>query len=514
MDRYGSGTRRTLTALVVVCGILTACTGDRGVAPPSAVRRLPSRPLAALAPAGAATPGALLGEVAFTIPDTGAASGILTLTTLGSASGPVLVDLVGPIQISNGTIPLTGALNPGAVMWFHSNGDLYVRYLTFGLFSVSSSGRRSYMSSPDLAPGDSVAVVDDSAMFHGITVIWETAAEEWSGLNASDPGFTHACPIMVSFTCIVPPPFVPANVSDVGPHGTIHVRAYAAEINTQARVTLSCPASVERGSDATCTVGADPSSALLTVGGWRFAPDTGTAIERMDTPAATTWSGPMVASGTVTVQATVNGVPDSASARIAATARDWSGQTIGLDFLEDSPGRLLVHPPAVGELGSTLLDYRLDASTLGAALAVVNNGPNTGFQYFTAIPFRARVVVSINTVALSVGSDFYLLQAPSRRTVGATVYCGRSDVVSIYLPGVRRHEGAGGRADVNSHVAIFTGRLEREARERLEGLVSQEGFPGIHDLLEAMYKAASDDSQQMHVDGRNPFVAPCVMRYF
>jgi hypothetical protein len=185
-----------------------------------------------------------------------------------------------------------------------------------------------------------------------------------------------------------------------------------------------------------------------------------------------------------------------------------------LDLIESSPGNLPANPHAVEELGSALLDFRLDGSTLAPALAEVASGPNTGFQYFTTIPLRAKVIVSINTVALSVGSDFYDLQEPRRRTIGTIAYCGRSDVTGVYLPGVRSHEGVRGRADPNSHAAIFTERLEREARERLESAVSQEGFAGITGLLEAMYRVASDDSQKMHVDGRNPFVTPCVMRYF
>ena len=141
-------------------------------------------------------------------------------------------------------------------------------------------------------------------------------------------------------------------------------------------------------------------------------------------------------------------------------------------------------------------------------------GPNEGYEYFTDFPFRATATVSINTTALAAGSAFDQLQERSRRIINDTLYCDHDDVVDLYLPGVRAHEGIRGRLDTNSHVAIFVDRLEREARARVEGMVSRESFPGFLAALQQMDSIASVDSEAMHTDGRNPFKPACSMHYF
>jgi hypothetical protein len=286
-----------------------------------------------------------------------------------------------------------------------------------------------------------------------------------------------------------------------------------------ATLVLVCPsASVVRGTSVTCVASASSVSATLAVTGWEFDPDDTALppVPRASGQTDPTWEGAMVTSGQVRVNGFVDGVPGSASAHVSVTPRDWSTQVLGLDLYDTSPDTLPERPLNEHQLGSTTLSVTLNASTLVPALETVPDGPNVGYQYFTAIPFRATVAVAINTRALAQGSAFYLLQEPRRRVIADTLYCSRADVLDLYLPGVRAHEGIRGRDDPNSHVAIFAGRLEREARDRIESLVSRESFPGFGALREELIAIAAEDSGAMDTeeDTRNPFKSPCTMHYF
>ena len=255
---------------------------------------------------------------------------------------------------------------------------------------------------------------------------------------------------------------------------------------------------------------------LLEVTGWSFQPDTSSLppVRRLSDVDSPTWAGQMVASGTVQVTGLLGGRPDTAAAHVEVRPRDWSGQVLGLDLSENSPGKLLDKPDTASDLGAALLGTAFNEETLTPALYRVPQGPNEGYEYFTDFPFRATATVSINTTALAAGSAFDQLQERSRRIINDTLYCDHDDVVDLYLPGVRAHEGIRGRLDTNSHVAIFVDRLEREARARVEGMVSRESFPGFLAALQQMDSIASVDSEAMHTDGRNPFKPACSMHYF
>ena len=316
-------------------------------------------------------------------------------------------------------------------------------------------------------------------------------------------------------------------VSDPGASGTYVIVAdvHGSTLSASARIreggtaqlSLACTTPVTRGEDTACQASVSGPGASLEITGWGFVPDqpsTLRSVTRDDDVSSAQWTGRMAASGTVAVMGLAGVTPDTATFHVEVLARDWSGQVIGLNLSQDSPGTLPEHPKNERELGGTLVGIDFDATTLLPALETVSDGPNKGYQYFNAIPFRAGATVSINTRALGTDTDFYRLQEPRRRTINGVLYCSRADVVSVYLPLVQIHEGIHGRSDTKSHVAIYADRLEREAQARVESMVSSESFPDFAAARAEMHSIAGADSDAMDTDGRNPAQAPCTMHYF
>lgn len=280
----------------------------------------------------------------------------------------------------------------------------------------------------------------------------------------------------------------------------------------ESNLTLSCPSTVVRADSAVCTASA-PGAFTFEVVSWSFRPaGIDTVLHREDVMATdTTWGGPIVASGEVRVEALVNDSLVSASAVIEVTARDWSALEIELDLSEDSPGDFTFRATEEHELGETdhfpiLLDRIVRTSM----------GPNTGIWYFSGLPFRVKAVVTINTAALNGSSPFIARQYERRRMIGNKLFCARDEALGLYLPGVQRHEGLGGRADLNSHVAIYTSHLEQSARERFEPLVWGNAFPSMSIELNSLHASADSASRFMDhpQSGLNPFTPPCHLRYY
>jgi hypothetical protein len=274
-------------------------------------------------------------------------------------------------------------------------------------------------------------------------------------------------------------------------------------------LTLTCPTSVVRGTTGQCVVLAPGSS--LQVDGWSFAPaEIDTVLQRNDGQESdTTWAGSLVASGTVKVRVRLNGVPDSASASITVTARDWSTAQIELVLSESSPGGLPAKPHGPKELGFTLHSWQARNT-----IQFIGLGANAGLFYFSGLPFRAVSTVSINTTALAPGSALIKRQWPTRRVHQGELYCAESESLALYLPGVRLHEGAGGRADLGSHVAIHTATLEDRTQHWAEPRVWATNFPLMAVVGDSLNGLAVAASAAMDSTGPNPFQPPCRLRYF
>lgn len=146
--------------------------------------------------------------------------------------------------------------------------------------------------------------------------------------------------------------------------------------------TLTCsPSSVTRASNVTCQVSG---SAPSRVTGWQF---TGTALSANGPVATTSWSGPMVASGTVT--ATFNGAqPASAGVSVsnrsnfAFTAAPPTKQAVGYNcgggvFLS------IDSEPTGG--GDEAIGRYCVVQQYSFTVATVSNGPNNGANYVATV---------------------------------------------------------------------------------------------------------------------------------
>lgn len=148
---------------------------------------------------------------------------------------------------------------------------------------------------------------------------------------------------------------------------------------------LTCTSSVTRAGTATCTV--TPSSGV-TVSGWQFKDGSGNTVTTNST--SLTWSGKMVASGTVSVTATASGAATPLSASITVNNRT------GFAFTAVNPTQLntnsitcyngqtwtLHSPPNGGSLGASCADLTFSFDT---APPITDNGPNNGYQYVTSV---------------------------------------------------------------------------------------------------------------------------------
>lgn len=279
----------------------------------------------------------------------------------------------------------------------------------------------------------------------------------------------------------------------------------------ESNLTLSCPSTVVRADPAVCTASA-PGAFTFEVVGWSFRPaEIDTVLPREDVaPTDTTWSGPMVASGLVRVNALVNGTLDSADASIVVTARDWSMRSIVDSLFEDSPGILGPQPTIQDSLGFTFHE----ALVVGDSMQRIDSGPSTGIWHFSGLPVRVKSIVSINTLALRNEGPFYNRQFSTRRVHQGELHCAKEEVVSLYLPGARRHEGLGGRTDVNSHVEIYAKTVEELTRQWAEPLVWATAFPAMAVVRDSFHLAGESASFAMHHNGLNPFQPECRLRYF
>jgi hypothetical protein len=278
-------------------------------------------------------------------------------------------------------------------------------------------------------------------------------------------------------------------------------------------LTLTCPTSVVRGTTGQCVVLAPGSS--LQVDGWSFAPaEIDTVLQRNDGQESdTTWAGPLVASGTVEVRVRLNGVPASASASIAVTARDWSTKQLEFQVEEVTPANLPDRPERVGQLGNFApfaASYFPSAGT-----RVVPAGPNNGLVYFAEVPVRGLARIQINRVALANNSQFYLRQRPDQAPPQTGV-CKRSDV-EPFLPLVEAHEGL--QLQTLSHAAVYRGELNARVPGATEAVVGLSTSLTLLDMIQSIAQSGIDSAEARARDQHNGGTVPpvpyhCLFRYF
>jgi len=198
---------------------------------------------------------------------------------------------------------------------------------------------------------------------------------------------------------------------------------------------------VVRAQTVTCSATATTGPIVVT--GWSFvSADSSFLFDRDGNDPSlvtdpTTWFGVMAMSGTVSVRARLGtSSPESRSASITVTPRDWKGRAIPSFPIPRSVGQgtLPSKPRRYEDLGET--DFYYDTTAHVAArnnsLAVISSGPNVQLVFVAQLPpIFSDIQILTNDAALTSGSSFWVGQVQSNSgVVFGTRPCSRYDVTS------------------------------------------------------------------------------------
>lgn len=285
-------------------------------------------------------------------------------------------------------------------------------------------------------------------------------------------------------------------------------------LRAQDAPTLTCTPTVPRGEAAQCALERGD-SLRFTVTGWRFDPSTGSPIIRRDSIAARRWVGPMAVSGRVEARYRVGDEERRAVAEIRVLPRDWRELRASEELREVEASQLPLRPRRMTDLGSTDLSASVSPELMERYAVPIITGPNAGRWYLAGVPVRATARVDVNTPALTEGSEFWARHPTTAARRSGPRPCTRREVATEILHIVRAHEGLGGRADRDSHVARFFESLDTDLVPRLEALVSADGsFDELPAVVRAFSLAAGARSRRMDTDGTNRAIAPCAPLFF
>jgi hypothetical protein len=276
-----------------------------------------------------------------------------------------------------------------------------------------------------------------------------------------------------------------------------------------------------RGEELGCSVGSYPAGLDVRVTGWSFEGD---AFSRAagEEELATSWGGPIVTGGRVSVAALVKGVEQSVAMDVSVLPRDWSDRRVAVVTrrVAASHDRALpVRPRGDFHLANTIFQARaLPATT------AVERGPNRGLSFLQAIPFEVEALVLLNGTALQEESEFYHLQAPDRPgSNNSWPECSKSAVPRL-PPHVLAHEGIP-MDPTPSHIGAYQQELDR----RIGGTVGQiEAAVGeaavdlqaeYSGILEQVHRSASDAAIRLHESAAGVFTpvdangSSCALQY-
>lgn len=286
--------------------------------------------------------------------------------------------------------------------------------------------------------------------------------------------------------------------------------------------TLSCiPNPVDRGQDVSCKL----TVAGGEVSGWTFTGRNGSNtadITIHPTFGATSleWTGRAVTSGSVKVNFTVNGAPDSLTTSYAVKPRTWTWVRTDKWSYRAGIGQPNCFPNSkyqYGEQGGvggwsarlgTCDGIPVSPDPLneagGYTLYTVTNGPNEGQSYVLSVDYRMDTESNLNPAILPGNPPFYTLSkrdsCKAKGVTTADLYdfntkCKLVDV-SLNINGLWNHEGYGTDPVMrNGHQAqleYYASQPEGDLYLRLEKLYS--GSPDILDQavnLEARNVATS-----------------------
>jgi hypothetical protein len=226
--------------------------------------------------------------------------------------------------------------------------------------------------------------------------------------------------------------------------------------------SLSCsPSSLVRGSSVTCTASGASGS---TFSNWKFSDGTNTVN---GSGTSSTWSGIMVASGTVSVTVTSNGQGTTVSAQVTVNPRSWHTLAAGAASVPNGTFYSLPVPPQNSGTDSGLGKFNEQTSnSAGPNSTVINGGPNNGYAYFASqISISVLFQYEINPDLQSSTSQF------STHQWGACGFISWSNL----LTQTNRHEY---NSSTQSHYAFYTNSINSGANNPGDFFEQQVAAPG------------------------------------
>lgn len=297
---------------------------------------------------------------------------------------------------------------------------------------------------------------------------------------------------------------------DLTPAPNDYVAYFGLSFTTGDSIVVTCsPSSVQRGGSIACTAKSSDSVRALQVDSWRFVGSPHSRIQIDSVTQSTSWSGTLVTSGEISVVGSIAGARGVGSTNVTAKPRDWATMLPRiLDPLYLGTDNLPAHPTRVGQLGNT--DFLDNIATFndGDFTQAPSGGPNGGVYYVLRVPFTAQPRIRVDTVALSVGSDFYNLQRPN----GGNGTCGKSDVVP-FIPVVKAHEGI--NFESNSHTNFYRAKANKISGPLMEGIVGRtlSDLQNEGDSVVGIIRNAAHDSSDW-ADSTGFAPQYCTFKYF
>lgn len=196
-------------------------------------------------------------------------------------------------------------------------------------------------------------------------------------------------------------------------------------------LTLVCsPGSVERGQQVSCDVSVHPEDSTFAVRKWTFSGD-GHVVT--DTTSATSWSGPIVVGGSVSVEAVANGHDLAESTTITVNPRIWP--TMKVAGIDGGNGDLTYPPQQLGDLAHTHQPFNRYVYDVEK----ITSGPNTGFWYIRSPITDLLTIVHISR-AFNSSDPWYRMQRGGIDPTTGDPFCYRNQIPAFEKM-ARQHEG-------------------------------------------------------------------------
>lgn len=210
---------------------------------------------------------------------------------------------------------------------------------------------------------------------------------------------------------------------------------------------LSCTSTVARGGSVNCTL--TPST--VSASNWKFTDGTNTVVRSTNTTTLS-WSGAVVASGTVSVTANQS-LP--LSAHITVNKRTWhTGAASPVEVANGTFRTLPVPPAPSGNDGGVGASQENTGNSPFSGVSVISDGgPNNGYGYYVTMPsFQTSYSYEINPDLENSGSTFYQHQCGNYSTSNPSGYISGSNL----LAQTRRHEY---NSSTQSHYAFYSNSM-------------------------------------------------------